>query len=248
MKLSAVLACRNQSARLYAKPLQNLDVKKNVSILDYMIAQIKRNETIDDVVLAISEQPENLIYQEIAKTRGVPYVTGSDRDVLSRLIMGAESTGADHILRVTTESPFTYYDNLPEVFKIHHERGYDYSVVSGLPDGAYYELIKVEALKKSWDLGSDKHRSELCTLYIFEHQDQFKIVKHACPKEFERKDIRLTVDWPEDLIVLREVYKGAGLSPDKLLDFKSVIRFLDQNPKINAVNNWIDSGIGRIWY
>jgi spore coat polysaccharide biosynthesis protein SpsF len=248
MKLAAVLACRNQSARLYAKPLQNLDVKNNVTILDYMIGQIKLNKTIDKIVLAISEQPENLIYKEIAGRHGLPYVTGSDRDVLLRLIKGGELAGADHILRVTTESPYTYYDTLPEVYEYHCKNGCDYSVISGVPDGAYYELIKLDAFKKSWDLGADKHRSELCTLYIFEHQDQFKIMKHNCKKKFERQDIRLTVDWPEDLIVMRAIYEGVNLSSSVLLDFNSVIEFLDKYPKINAINNWIDSGIGRIWY
>ena len=33
-KLAAVLACRNTGSRLYGKPLQNLDVKNNYTILE----------------------------------------------------------------------------------------------------------------------------------------------------------------------------------------------------------------------
>ena len=36
-KLVAALACRNQGTRLYGKPLQNLDIDKGITILDYMI-------------------------------------------------------------------------------------------------------------------------------------------------------------------------------------------------------------------
>ena len=39
-KLVAVLACRNGGSRLYGKPLQNLDVKKKVNILNYLIKNI----------------------------------------------------------------------------------------------------------------------------------------------------------------------------------------------------------------
>lgn len=248
MKLAAVLACRNQSSRLYAKPLQNLDVKNRISILDYMILQIKLYKTIDEIVLGISEEEENEIYKKVARKHKVPFITGDDRDVLARLIRGAQLVGADHVLRVTTESPYAYYDDLQEIYDYHCDNNVDYSVISGLPDGSYFEIIKVEALKKSWEQGGDKHRSELCTLYIFENQDKFKIVKHKCKKEFERTDLRLTVDWPEDLIVIRAIYEELNLSPNEALDFGRIIEFLDKNPKINAINNWIDSGMGRVWY
>jgi spore coat polysaccharide biosynthesis protein SpsF len=247
MKLAAVLACRNQSSRLYAKPLQNLDVKNNVSILDYMITQLKKYLEIDDVVLAISDNEENSIYTKIAKLYNIPYILGDDNDVLGRLIKGADLVRADHVFRVTTESPYTYMNNLPDIYMYHHNNNIDYSVTKGLPDGSYFEIISVNALKKSWDEGSKKHRSELCSLYIFENTDKFKLAQHNVPQHLRRNDIRLTVDWPEDLIVLRKVYEDLKLSPEIKLDFEAVIKYLDENPRINAINNWIDSGIGRVW-
>lgn len=248
MRLAAVLACRNQSSRLYAKPLQNLDVKKKVSILDYLLHQIRFQKEINDVVLAISDQEENRIYQDMAKKYNIPYVTGDDKDVLARLIRGGELVSAENVFRVTTECPYIYFDNLKELYEHHCKNRMDYSLTSGLPDGAFYEIIRLEALKKSWEQGEPKHRSELCSLYIYEHQKEFKVVQHDCPAEFKRKDMRLTVDWPEDLIVMRQIYEGLKLSPEERLDFKRVIGFLDRNPRINGINNWIDSGIGRVWY
>ena len=41
-KLAAVLACRNTGSRLYGKPLQNLDVKNNYTILDNIIRCLKK--------------------------------------------------------------------------------------------------------------------------------------------------------------------------------------------------------------
>lgn len=248
MKLVAVLACRNQSSRLYAKPLQNLDVKNGVTILDYLIFQLKKYPEIRDIVLAISKNEENSIYTKISSSHAIPYVTGDDNDVLARLIKGAESVEADHVLRITTESPYAYMDNISEIYKYHCDNNIDYSVTKGLPDGAYFEIIRLSALKKSWDEGSARHRSELCTLYIFENKEKFKLAQHDVTQALQRNDIRLTVDWPEDLIVMRQVYESLRLSPDVKLDFPAIIKYLDDNPKINAINNWIDSGIGRVWY
>jgi len=248
MKLTAVLACRNQSSRLYAKPLQNLDVERQVTILDYMIEQIRLSSAIDDIVLAISEQKENDLYVDIAKKYRLQFVRGDDSDVLSRLVKAATLSKANNILRVTSESPFVCYDDLDKVYNHHCQKELDYSTISGLPDGAAFEIVSFRALKKSWDLGSEKHRSELCTLYIFENQDKFKIKKHSPPAEFNHLDMRLTVDWPEDLIVMREVYKALKLEPNEPLNFRKIIEFLDKNKKVNSINSWISSGKGRIWY
>lgn len=248
MKLAAVLACRNKSSRLYAKPLQNLDVKNNVTILDYLVAQLKKCSEIDSIVLAISESEENRIYQDLARAYNIPYVLGDDHDVLARLIKGAEIVNADQVFRVTTESPYPYLEDLPDVFKHHVENMIDYTTTIELPDGAYYEIISLNALKQSWTEGNSRHRSELCTLYIFENKNKFKIVQHEPPEALKRKDIRLTVDWPEDLIVMRKIYEDLRLAPSRKHSLEEIIRYLDDNPKINAINNWIDSGSGRIWY
>lgn len=255
MKLAAVLACRNQSTRLYAKPLQCLDVENKISVLDYMISQMKLNEAIDDIVLAISEGNENLIFKEAAKIHNIPFVIGSQIDVLGRLVKGAELVKADNVLRVTSESPYVYYGTFSEVYEFHCKKKIDYSVTTELPDGASLEVIRLDALKKSWDLGGEKYslggekyRSEYCTTYIFDHQDQFKIARHKCHKELAGVRMRLTIDYPEDLIVMREIYSRLKLKPSELLDFNKIIEFLKKNPKINGINNWIDSGRGRIWY
>ena len=39
-KLVAAIACRNKGTRLYGKPLQNLDEKKGIRIIDNIISCI----------------------------------------------------------------------------------------------------------------------------------------------------------------------------------------------------------------
>lgn len=248
MKLAAVLACRNQSSRLYAKPLQYLDVEEKVSILDYLVAQLRQRAEIDVIVLAISDRRENDSYEAKAAEYGIPFVRGDDEDVLGRLVRGAELVGADHVFRVTTESPFTYFENLPEVYKHHCAKHMDYSDVNELPDGAYYQIVSTDALRRSWNGGGERYRNEYCTKYIFDHKQQFAIVSHAPPPAVRRRDdIRLTVDWPEDLIVMREIYRGLRLRPDAPVRIGDIIGFLNAHPEINRVNSWIDSGKGRVW-
>lgn len=248
MKLAAVLACRSRSSRLYAKPLQNLDVERGITILDHLIGQLRLRPEIDEVVLAISEEEENRPYITLAEREALPYVLGDDTDVLGRLIAGAEAVGAHDVLRVTTESPFPYLDDLAQTVAAHRSGAHDYTSSTGLPDGCYYEMVSVAALRRSWEDGGQPYRNELCTRYIFDHPDDFSVLRREVPAELRRYDIRLTVDWPEDLIVMRRIYEGLALSPHTPHDLAAIIAYLDNHPEVNATNNWIDSGLGRVWY
>ncbi len=247
MRVVCTLACRVQSTRLYGKPLQLLGVEENLSILDYIIDHLAATPEIDETILAISEGDENKPFIEFAKRRGLQYVIGDEQDVLGRLISAGEKGNADIIFRITSECPYLYLDGVKEALQKHIENRASLTVIEGLPEGAYFELINLEDLKKEHSDGEDRHRSELCTLYINENPDKFKIQTLDVPDEsLKRPDIRITVDWPEDLIVVRELYKS--LKKDgEFIKIEDIIKYLDEHPKLNEVNNWIDVGEGRIW-
>lgn len=231
-KLVAILACRNGGTRLYAKPLQNLDEKKKISILQFLITNLKKRTVIDDIGLAISNDKENLIYKKIAIKNKIHFVFGDDTDVLSRLIKCAKKIKATDILRITSESPFPFLLNLPNIWKKHKKNNYDASFLDNIVDGCGFEIIKLKALENSHKFGKKIHRSEFCTLYIRENFSKFKINKIYSKKKFFRKDLRLTVDNPEDLIVCRSVYKKFK---DQSLDLNKTIPFLDKQPHLKKL-------------
>lgn len=234
MKIIATLACRNNSSRLYGKPMQNL---MSVSVLQYMIERLRERPEIDDIVLAISEEKANLVFVEEAERIGVKYILGDDRDVLSRLIKACECGGGDTVYRVTTESPFTILEKLPEAVDSHRENRADYTMYPNLPDGSTFELVSLAALKKSHAEGDSRHRSELCCLYINQNPGKFKMNILRIEPEWERPDYRITIDYPEDLIQCRRIVAHFG-GDDKYIPYKPLVKFLDENPDlVELVNN-----------
>jgi N,N'-diacetyllegionaminate synthase len=243
-RVVATLACRAGGSRLYGKPVQRIGDR---TILEYLVARLASVPRIDQIVLAISEGIENEIFFEYAQKMGVEYVVGSEFDVQERLIIAGEYANADLLLRATTESPFVYTDNVEQLIEKHIAERADISVTEGLPDGSYCEIITLSSLKDAHERGEKRHRSELCSLYMFEHPERYKHLTVRAPEKLCRaKDIRLTVDYPDDLIVCRKIAEELGRE-GPLFPLEAVIDFLDAHPKLNAVNNWIDSGIGRIW-
>ena len=162
------------------------------------------------------------------------------------MIIGAQYVNANIIFRTTPENPFIYWEKIDDVLNKHIDGNFDFSVIEDIPLGCGYEVINLDALEKSHKFGKDKHRSELCSLYIHEHQKSFKINRFMPEKSLQRPEIRLTVDNPEDLMVVRKIYEklGQGKKPVYL---KKIIDFLDMNKEISKINSHILPGKSRIW-
>jgi spore coat polysaccharide biosynthesis protein SpsF len=205
-RLVAALACRNDSARLYGKPLQNLDTERRVRILDNLIGCVRSLPAIDEIVLGISDGPHNAVFRHVADELGLRYIIGDPIDVLSRLIQCGQLAGATDIFRATTESPFLYIEPAERMWARHCTEGADATFLDGIIDGCGFQMLRLSALVKSHDLGNARHRSELCSLYIREHAAAFRIITEYPPEPLRRPDLRLTVDTPEDLTLCRAVY------------------------------------------
>ncbi len=230
-RLVAAIACRNQGSRLYAKPLQNLDVERGVRIIDNIIDCVRALPCIDEIVLGISEGGENEVYQTVAEQKGLAYIVGDQRDVLQRLIQCGERGRATDVFRVTSESPFLYFEPVADMWRRHQAERVDATFLWDIIDGAGCEIYTLEALQRSHDRGESKHRSELCSLYVREHPDEFSVIRIDAPVELRRKDVRLTVDYPEDLVVCRAVYMALRAQAPRL-SVREIVRYLDAHPRL----------------
>lgn len=230
----AVLACRVEGSRLYGKPLQNLDPLKSIKIIDQIISSCKAQLQISSIVLAVSQGQSNEVFHELARKQEIGSVSGDPVDVLGRLIQGCGVGGGTDVFRVTTESPFMYFEAIEEAWRRHQKNGNDVTAVDGLPEGAHFEIYSLAALEKSHRLGDARHRSELCSLYVREHRNDFKVEAIPVPVSLRRPELRLTVDYPEDLALCRAVYLALKQQAP-LIPVAEIIRFLDANPKIRAL-------------
>ncbi len=232
-KLIAALACRNTSNRLFGKPMQNLDSKK--TILDQLINSIQEHRIVKKICLGIAEGSSNYSYKDYALKKKLNYIFGDEVDVLSRLIKCGEKVKATDVLRITTENPFVYLDNIEIAWKIHQQNNNDLTATDGGPLGTHFEIFKLKTLKKSHKNGSKKHRSEHCDAYVMDNLNKFKVQIIELPKDLLRPEYRLTVDNPEDLILCKKIYnKLKKYSPN--IPLKKIINFLDKNPQIAKVN------------
>ena len=233
-KLVAAIACRNQGTRLYGKPMQNLDIESKISILQYIINCLKTIKEIDEIILGISEGVENEIFKIVANQNKLKYIIGDEDDVLSRLIKCGEISDATDIFRITSESPFLFFESVTTLYEEYTNHELDAIFMDEIIDGCGFEIISMDALKKSHINGKEKHRSEFCSLFIRENLQMFKVIKKAPSSDLIRRDLRLTVDYPEDLVVCRKIYEYF-IDDIPRISIAKIVNFLDLNPKLKEL-------------
>ena len=231
--LVASLACRVNSTRLYAKPLQPLDIERGISVLDYVLDFFKTVPVVDHIVPAISADPGNAPFRLAAERHSLPWVMGSEDDVLKRHLDASSAVGATDALIITPESPFLYFEAIDDAWSRHLSHGNDVTGVDALPDGSGFSINRVAALQRSYDEGEERHRGET-SLYIRENPDEFKVERVDVPVEVRRPDIRLTVDYPEDLVLCRRVYDHFRDQAPRI-PVGEIIRYLEDNPQLLAL-------------
>lgn len=227
-KLIAAVAVRNQGSRLYGKPIQNLDVNSNTTVLSNILACLKSVNCISETVLGIAEGVDNLVYVKYAEENNIPFIVGDEIDVLGRLINCSKKVDGTDVFRVTSESPFPAYNFIQKAWDQHITSKADGTFFDNVVDGCGFEIIKSELLEESHRFGNDRHRTELCSLYLRENIKKYKLIQIDAPSELNRKDLRLTVDNPEDLVLCKAVYKNfINLAPR--IPLEKIIKFLDLN-------------------
>jgi len=140
-------------------------------------------------------------------------------------------------VRVTGDNPLTDTETLLQLAELHRREKADYSYVPGdaLLMGILPELISLRALERSWERGEPRHRSELVTLYIKEHSDEFEIRTASLPDGLYRPGYRLTVDEADDVRLMQSLFERLA-APGRVVSTREAIELLDREPALAAIN------------
>jgi spore coat polysaccharide biosynthesis protein SpsF len=229
-----VVSARMASTRYPGKALAPLAGRPLLAVL---LERMAAARGVDGVVLATSTSPDNDPLARLAEDGGVPVFRGDEDDVLRRHIECARAVGADHVVRVTGDNPLTDLETLESLVALHRRQRADYTYVPGdaLLMGILSEVVSRPALERSWERGEVRHRSELVTLYLKEHPEEFKVAAGTLPEGLYRPEYRLTVDEAEDVALMREIFARLQV-PGRLVTTREAIALLDREPELARIN------------
>ena len=160
---------------------------------------------LDEIILAVPKTKSDKIYNEVATKHKIKISFGPEKNVIKRLVIAAKEAGATDIFRVTSESPFLYYQQVKKVLS-KYKKKIDAIFFDNIVDGCGFEIFTLNSMIKSLKY-SNGDEKEHVTKYIRLNKKKFSILKISGPKKLFRKDLRLTVDNYEDLVLCKKIYK-----------------------------------------
>ena len=232
-KVVATVEARMASSRLPGKTLKLIGDK---TILEWTLQRLRMAKGIDDVIVATTTNVSDDPIYKLCNKINTACFRGSEEDVLNRVASAARKMGADVIVQGGADCPFYDPDIVGQLVKIFLQGDYDYvcnDFQEGYPIGVNIHVLSAQKLYEVEKLATLQKDRENVVTYIWDHAENYKIYNLVPPSEIKRPDIRLTVDYSEDLVFLNEVYRGIGNDSFRTID---IIRYLEKNKHLLELN------------
>lgn len=229
----AVLQARMRSRRLPGKVLAPVAGRP---MLARQLERIFMAHRLDRVTVATTGTPQDDAVARCAVEAGAGVYRGAEADVLERFWQAARQASAEHVVRLTGDCPLIDARIIDEVVSVHLEEGNDCTanvVEHTFPDGMDVEVVTFAALDRARALADSAYDREHVTPFLYRAENRFRKGSVRCSRDLGH--MRWTVDYPEDLTFVREIF---GALEDRGADFSmwDVVALVESRPDLVSIN------------
>lgn len=231
--IAIIVQARMSSTRLPGKVLADIS---GAPSLQRQLERLYRCTQAQAVVVATSDDPSDDPIARLCAEQSVPLHRGSLHDVLARFAGAAEAFGTTLAVRVTADCPLIDPQILDQTVHLHLRDGNQYTANAlerRYPKGLDVEVIDVDALRLANKQAVEPYDREHVTSYFYRHPERFRIGQLRNPLDLG--DLRWTVDYPQDLEFVRQVF--AALYPSQpAFGMADVLELLRRQPQLSQIN------------
>lgn len=247
MSTVAIIQARMGSNRLPGKVLRPILGKP---MLWHIVRRVRAVPSVDEVVVAIPDGPTDEELRRFCAANDIASFSGSELDVLDRFYRTAQQYGADPVLRITADCPLVDPELVEKLISLYRSGGFDYAAVSAgadasrleggsFPDGMDAECFNFASLEKAWKEAQDPRDREHVTRFIWRRKGLFRCGKVYPDREY--RNLRLTVDYPQDFEVVSRIYEKL-FSEGDVFHLSDIVALLDRTPEITKPNEHLVEG------
>jgi spore coat polysaccharide biosynthesis protein SpsF len=206
----AIIQARAGSSRLPGKVL--LDIAGQ-TMLSRVVARAGRAKSLSAVAVATTADPADDAVEALCREKGYPVFRGSLYDVLDRYYQAACVFGAETIVRLTADCPMIDPDEIDHTVDEFFRAGVDFAANRlpwgrTVPIGLDTEVCSFSALERAWKEASLPYEREHVMPYLYDQEGRFKVLLVNSTPDYGF--YRWTVDTPQDLELVRQVYAAFG--------------------------------------
>lgn len=239
MKIMIIVQARMTSTRLPGKILKQVLSKP---LLEYQIERLRRIKPADGIMIATTTNAADDEVIKLCDRLGIEYYRGPEEDVLARYYGAAIQSGADAIVRVTSDCPVIDPEvsgRVIEQFLINHP-SYDYvsnTLKRTYPRGLDTEVFSFAGLKDAHENAKLAAEREHVTPYFYTRPDMFNIM--CVENDADNSFHRWTVDTKEDFMLIENIISALyPAKPEFTTD--DIISLLKKHPNWIEINKHIE--------
>lgn len=239
MKIVGLVQARMGSTRLPGKVLKTIIDKPMIELL---LERLSKSKELDEIVVATSEKAENDKLQSFVESIGYKCTRGSDKNVLSRFYESAKLVGADVIVRITGDCPLIDSVLVDECIKGFKKSNTDYFSNTDprtFPDGLDISVMTFKSLERANNETNSDFDKEHVTPYI---RKSSSFLKSSLKHSKDLSNLRWTVDEPEDLILVTNIFKNFW--PNINFDWHQILELYKKKPDLFLVNKKVKNNEG----
>jgi spore coat polysaccharide biosynthesis protein SpsF len=232
-KKAIFITVRTASTRLPNKSLLQINGRSTIELL---IERIKGSKKADMIVLCTSNKPQDRVLCDIAVKHGIEYFQGSEEDKLVRWLGAARKYDVEFFVTADGDDLFCEPELIDMAFLQYKRSSADFIYAKGLVCGAFTYGIKVAALSKVCQIKGTSN-TEMMWVY-FTDTGLFMVEDlQNVPEIFKRPEIRMTLDYEDDLRFFKAVvnhFEREKAKKDYTL--RDIINWLDSKPEVIRIN------------
>ena len=233
MKNSAIfLTIRTNSTRLPNKALTLLS--NGETTIEFLIKRIQHFSN-RKIILCTTINSCDDILEEIAKKNNIFSFRGSENDKLSRWYEAAKKFNINHIVTLDGDDLFAEPSFMEKAFEQLKTTNIDFikGDHTGLICGSFTYGFTFNALERVIDL-KDSNETEMMWVY-FTDTGIFNIEElKNIDNKFYRNDIRMTLDYKEDLYFFNIIISGIN---KQFFDLNDIVDYINNtNPDVKEIN------------
>jgi spore coat polysaccharide biosynthesis protein SpsF len=236
MNIVCIIQARMSSSRFPGKVMMEI---MNKPILEHIVSFLKFSKLIDKIVIATSSNEEDDVIANLANLLKVSCYRGTLDDVLKRYYDCATQFNADLIVRITADNPLIDPELVDRVIEISRKSGCDYAsnmIHQTYPSGYLVETLRYSTLEHIHKFHHDSLSREHVTFHIRENPTEYNIEEIYAPKEMQRPNWRLTLDYNCDFNLLSEIFLKL-YKKNSYIKYEQVFNLLEKNPTLLKVNH-----------
>lgn len=234
MKRVAIVQARYASTRLPGKILKYLPYGGSETVIEQVVKRLKRSDNLDEVIVATTDHKEDDAVVKLCTDKDFRFFRGSMDDVLGRYYSAASESGADIVVRVTSDCPcidVSVIDDMLLKFDAEYMSNVHPRV---LPHGMDAEVFTFDALKEANENAAEKYDREHVTPYIMRNAKRLGYL----PPVIGGADIRITLDRQEDYTMLCAVYDYL-YDDNEFFGLDDILSLFERKPWLKMINECV---------